>query len=238
MHEVGRDSNRLLFSCCMKELHTHKTGYKQLFRRLKSLYRPEKLDSRDDIHPASLADVAALVFGGPCSKFTRQELDTLRSYVKQGGSMLVLMSAGGESKLNTNLNYLLEEFGIAVNSDFVVSMAHHKYMHPKEVLVSDGIINRGVLVGVGKGPTPGHQTKSSAMLLDLNSGELDETRNLLGDGFDGSGLDFVYPCGATLSVQKPAVPILSSGSIAFPMHRPVGEQTQYYKVFRQPSWGA
>lgn len=230
MQEATRDSSRLLFSCCMKELYTHKTGYKQLFRRLRSLYRPEKLDSRDDINPASLADVAVLVFGCSCAKFTRQELDTLRSYVKEGGSLLVLMSAGGESKLNTNLNYLLEEFGIAVNSDFVVSMAHHKYMHPKEVLISDGVINRGVLVGVGKGSTPGHQSKSSTVLLDLDTNELDDTKDLLGEGFDGSGLDFVYPCGATLSVQKPAVPILSSGSIAFPMHRPLGEQSKHYKA--------
>lgn len=38
----------------------------------------------------------------------------------------------------------------------------------------------------------------------------------------GSGLDFVYPRGATLNVQKPAVPILSSGYIAYPLNRPVG----------------
>jgi len=37
-----------------------------------------------------------------------------------------------------------------------------------------------------------------------------------------SGLDFVYPRGATLNVQKPAVPILSSGYIAYPLNRPVG----------------
>ncbi len=42
------------------------------------------------------------------------------------------------------------------------------------------------------------------------------------DAHDGTGLEFVYPRGATLQVQKPAVAVLSSGKVAYPMHRPVG----------------
>lgn len=34
-------------------------------------------------------------------------------------------------------------------------------------------------------------------------------------------LTFVYPYGATLSVIKPAVAVLSTGSVCFPLHRPV-----------------
>ena len=33
-----------------------------------------------------------------------------------GGSVLVLLSEGGESKANTNINFLLEECGVLVNS--------------------------------------------------------------------------------------------------------------------------
>jgi intraflagellar transport protein 52 len=32
----------------------------------------------------------------------------------------------------------------------------------------------------------------------------------------------VYPYGSTLNVRKPSFPILSSGPISFPAHRPVG----------------
>lgn len=32
---------------------------------------------------------------------------------------------------------------------------------------------------------------------------------------------FVYPFGATLNIVKPAIPVLSSGSVAFPVCRPV-----------------
>ena len=34
-------------------------------------------------------------------------------------------------------------------------------------------------------------------------------------------LTFVYPFGATLNVQKPSVAVLSSGSVSFPLNRPV-----------------
>ncbi len=34
-------------------------------------------------------------------------------------------------------------------------------------------------------------------------------------------LSFVYPHGATLNVARPAVPVLSTGSVSFPLNRPV-----------------
>jgi intraflagellar transport protein 52 len=34
-------------------------------------------------------------------------------------------------------------------------------------------------------------------------------------------MPFVYPYGASLNVQRPAIPILSSGSISYPMNRPI-----------------
>lgn len=38
---------------------------------------------------------------------------------------------------------------------------------------------------------------------------------------DQKGLTFVYPYGATLTVKKPAAPLLSSGFISYPVNRPV-----------------
>lgn len=35
------------------------------------------------------------------------------------------------------------------------------------------------------------------------------------------GLQFVFPYGATLTVQKPCVPLLSSGYFAYPVNRPI-----------------
>ena len=44
------------------------------------------------------------------------QFNVLRSYLEEGGSVLVLLSEGGESKANTNINFLLEECGVLVNS--------------------------------------------------------------------------------------------------------------------------
>ena len=43
------------------------------------------------------------------------------------------------------------------------------------------------------------------------------------EAFDGTGAAFVYPRGATLTVQRPAVAVLGSGKVAFPMHKALGE---------------
>lgn len=36
--------------------------------------------------------------------------------MESGGSVLVLLGEGGEAKLETNINFFLEEYGIAVNN--------------------------------------------------------------------------------------------------------------------------
>ncbi len=77
------------------------------------------------------------------------------------------------------------------------------------MLISDGILNRGILNAVGKGPGTQDQDEDFRM----------KSRQ----AFDGTGLDFVFPHGSTISVSKPAVPIMSSGKIAYPMNRPLGE---------------
>lgn len=39
-------------------------------------------------------------------------------------------------------------FGIAVNNDAVVRTVYHKYLHPKEVFISNGILNKGIVDAV------------------------------------------------------------------------------------------
>lgn len=87
---------------------------------------------------------------------------------------------------------------------------HYKYFHPKEVLVSDGVLNRAVLDAAGSNHK---STEDLDATMTMGRGGL--------KSFDGTGLEFVYPSGATLSVQKPAVALLSSGKIAYPMNQPL-----------------
>ena len=64
--------------------------------------------------------------------------------------MLIIMSEGGENKLETNINALLEQVGISVNADSVIRKHFYKYLHPKEAYVGNGCLNKD-LVRVANG---------------------------------------------------------------------------------------
>lgn len=51
------------------------------------------------------------------------------------------MSEGGEQKQGTNINAMLEQIGISVNSDSVIRKTFYKYLHPKETYVGNGVLN-------------------------------------------------------------------------------------------------
>jgi intraflagellar transport protein 52 len=158
-----------------------------------------------------LAGISVLVIGGPREKFTSDEFDTMKRFVDRGGRILLLMSEGGEEQMNTNVNYFLEDFGVTVNTDAVVrTVFDGRHFHPKEVVIAHGVLNREINRAAGKA-IPGHRT--------ADSGAHDESSTA---GARATGhVSFMYPFGATLAVQKPSVPVLSSGNVSFPLNRPV-----------------
>lgn len=206
------ESSRLLLSSCKGESHTAKAGFKQLSRRLRSLYKTDVLDSKDDFTLKTLSSAAVVVFGNPQQKFTAAEFDVVKSYIGDGGSVLILGAEGGEDRSGTNINYLTEEFGININNDSVVRLSHHKYMHPKEALVTDGVLNRGIVASIRS--AAGSENQIPALLEPTRTGKKEP--------FDGKGASFVYAHGATLAVQRPSATVLSTGRVTYPMHRPLG----------------
>ena len=143
--------------------------------------------------------------------FSLNEFDALKRYVNSGGNVLVCLQEGGETRAETNLNYFLEEFGISVNSDSCVRSVFYKYFHPKENLITSGVINKEiarVALGRSKSRTP----FGSSMNAGMTDGPETE---------DSEALKFVYPFGATLNIQKPAMAILSSGPLSVPNNRPI-----------------
>ena len=54
---------------------------------------------------------------------------------------MIMMAEGGEAKLSTNINAMLEQIGIFVNSDTVIRKAFHKYLHPKEAFIGNGCLS-------------------------------------------------------------------------------------------------
>ncbi|KAJ3104572.1 Intraflagellar transport protein 52 [Phlyctochytrium planicorne] len=92
-----------------------------------------------------------------------------------------------------------------VNADSVVRTVYHKYLHPKEAFISNGIVNREINKAAGK--------ISIERQGNLTSGNSHRNPN---------SLTLVYPFGATLTVQKPAIPVMSTGSVSYPLNRPIG----------------
>ncbi|XP_043566602.1 intraflagellar transport protein 52 homolog isoform X2 [Chiloscyllium plagiosum] len=167
--------NIIVFNASKKELFTANSGYKSLQKKLRTNWKIQSF--KDEITEEKLIGVKLWITAGPREKFTAAELEILKKYLENGGRILVMLGEGGESKYDTNINFLLEEYGIMVNNDAVVRNMYYKYFHPKEALISNGILNRA--------------------------------------------LTFVYPFGATLSVMKPAIAVLSTGSVCFPLNRPI-----------------
>lgn len=143
--------------------------------------------------------MSLFIIAGPQQKFNEIELESLKEFVNNGGSLLVLLAENGENVFDTNINFLLEEFGMNINSDSVVRQHYYKYFHPKEVVLNGCIVcenmNNELLKVVKKNGT----------------GIMDEKYEI----------EFVYPFGATINVISPSNTLVTTSTVAYPFNRPV-----------------
>ena len=165
-----------------------------LHRKLKGNWKVLSNSGDSGISFETLSQSRVFVLPGPREKFSETEINYMKKYLETGGSILVMLGEGGEKRFGTNINFLLEEYGIMVNNDAVVRTNYYKYFHPKECLIQNGVLNRAVSEAAGK-TVPG---------LSLD------------EGVDPQSLSFLYPHGATLNVARPATAVLSTGSVSFP----------------------
>ena len=106
--------------------------------------------NKDEIDLETLDGIKLLIIGCPREMFSLKEFEALKKFIQTGRSIFVLMNEGGENKLNTNINYLLEQFGISVNADSVIRTSYFKYLHPKEAFISNGVVSKDfVLIAKG-----------------------------------------------------------------------------------------
>ncbi|CAK9212227.1 unnamed protein product [Sphagnum jensenii] len=202
----------ILFDCCKHETHTPGQGFKQMVRRLRGSYRV--ISNKEELSLEILKEGSVVVFGCPTERFTTVEVDAVKGYVHAGGCVLLLSAQGGDAHHQSNLNELLHDFGITINSDSLVRVVQEKYLHPKEVLISNSVlckeINHVNETCKVKNNTCVHRLQGSDMKGESTAKP------------KPAGMQIVYPYGATLSTQRPAAPILASGLISFPIHRPLG----------------
>lgn len=111
-------SLNILFNQSKDEPYTLSSGYNKFQRELKAW---KIAVNRDEITLERLLQARLFVSVSPSRKFSASELDAMKRYVTapHSGSILILMSEGGESKMNTNINVLLDEFGIQVKFYFI-----------------------------------------------------------------------------------------------------------------------
>ncbi|KAK3710183.1 hypothetical protein QZH41_010581 [Actinostola sp. cb2023] len=224
----NQQSNTIIFDTSKAELFNPNNGFKSLARKLRSNWKI--IVNKDELTLDKILTAKVLVFGGPRKKFTAMEFDAIRQYIDGGGNVLVLMGEGGEARFDTNINFLLEDYGIMVNNDSVVRTVYYKYFHPKEALVSNGVLNRcvhaydcdHVFSRISNVSVPEINRAAGKYVPGTSEAESTEFgnayKNLL---FDCRSLTFIYPYGATLNVIKPATAVLSTGSVSFPLNRPV-----------------
>ncbi|EFC50352.1 hypothetical protein NAEGRDRAFT_77715 [Naegleria gruberi] len=191
-----QSSKTIMFNVCKNEYGTPKNNLQKLYKKLRMEYKT--IINEEDFNLEKLKQADLVIFCGPRLKFTEQEFAAIGQYIKEGGSVLFQLGEGGEPRFETNINYLLEEWGVFINSDTVIRTSFFKYYHPKEVCVQKGVLNRSINREAGKGNDLGSD------LSDPNS-----------------HLTFVYPYGATLNVESPSTAILASGHISYPVNRPV-----------------
>ncbi|TGZ32861.1 hypothetical protein CRM22_011425 [Opisthorchis felineus] len=189
--------NTVVFNQTKKESFTLSANFKELSKRFKTFWK--FIVNKDEITLERLNMANIFVTAGPTEKFSAAEFSVMKQYIENGGSILVLMGENGECKYPTNINFLLEQYGIMVNSDAVVRTSYFKYFHPKEALIPNGILNRAM---------------AEAANRSIANSAIEDVPHKM-------AMQFVYPYGSTLNVAKPAIALLSTGSVAFPLNRPV-----------------
>ena len=241
----GTAQPNVLFTAYKKEALSLTRGYKLLSRKLKQFANVDIL--KEEISADKLSHCDVLVIANPQEEVSALEFAELKSFVDKGGSVLLLLGDGHAGKYSY-MNPMLAPFGVQLNEDCVVRTVLHKYLHPKEVCVTNGITNREINRAAGKSvigslpPISTGSASSGGFNASFGSSSANGGTALFGRKAAAaaasppaasdptaisaataasSSLCFVYPHGLTMNVQRPGVPILSSGFMAYPLNRPI-----------------
>ena len=208
----------ILFNATKHETHHAKANFRLLARKLRVCAKIK--NNKTALTSDLLNECEAFIIGNPQDPFTDEELKALRAYINRGGSVVVFASEGGESKSHSNLNDLLNGFGIRIDNSCVVRSVYHKYHHPKHALIANGVVQ----------PEIGYQ-KDMALTVDSDA-STQPSKNDLNES--STSLTFVYPYGTTLAVEGPSLALLSSGSTSYPVDCPIAAAWEGDKVGNRP----
>lgn len=141
-------SLKICFNLCRKELYHPNKGYKHLTRKLRQTASIEV--NKEDITLDRLMNFDIFLFAAPQQHLSDEDLAVIRKYVESGGSAVMLFGDGHGGQYSY-LNKILDEWiGTTLNEDCVIRTVLHKYLHPKEVCVTNGVVNRAINAAAGK----------------------------------------------------------------------------------------
>lgn len=241
----------ICFNVCRKEIYHPNKGYKHLARKLRQIGTVEV--NKEDITLDRLLNHDIYVIAAPQQQLSADDLAVLQEYVAHGGSALVMFGDGHGGQYSY-LNKVLDEWtGTTLNEDCVIRTVLHKYLHPKEVCVTNGVVNRAINKAAGK-TIPGAASPYAAQVTaeSFGRGPMTSLNRTTGAGGtklgqttlmqqmqaapeeepeeEATSVVFVYPNGLTFNTARPSIPILSSGFMAYPLNRPVAVVWESPKV--------
>lgn len=185
---------------------TPSEGYRSWTRRLKTSGW-KVVVNKDPLSPELLSQGRVLVISRPSTRFSEVETSHLVRFVEGGGGLLILTGEGGEPSTT-----LMDLAGIETSQDCVLRTSYYKnYYHPKEALITGGIVNRALLPLIKR-------LKSSTVMEDSKDSKMSGTPSTTGDQ---EFLPHLYPYGCTLSTKiSISSVILSTGAFCIPVQRP------------------
>lgn len=152
---LKEQSLKICFNLCRKELYNPYKGYKHLSRKLRQTASIEV--NKEDVTLNRLINYDIYLFAAPQEPLSDEDMLVIREYIARGGSVVILFGDGHGGQY-TYLNNTLDEWmGTTLNEDCVIRTVLHRYLHPKEVCVTNGVVNRAINVAAGKA-VPGTTT--------------------------------------------------------------------------------
>ncbi|XP_055355559.1 intraflagellar transport protein 52 homolog [Paramacrobiotus metropolitanus] len=128
------------------EPYTAADGYTKLAAHLAQHHNLQVRRSYlDNLDPDDLEQTVLVLVAGPRRPFTASEFQCLKTFITLGINVLFLAGEGGQHDLKTNLNSLLSDYGVTFARDSVVRSSPRQYLHPKEALIHDGVIESSPL---------------------------------------------------------------------------------------------
>lgn len=79
-----------------RETHHGGSGFKKLLRRLKSVHSFKVINNKEDLSAKLLSSVDIVLIGAPRDKFSSDELEDIKRFIAQGGSLAFMSCEGGE----------------------------------------------------------------------------------------------------------------------------------------------